>query len=389
MKFLHSVLALVVLVELVKGVFSQSNSLAVTNVEENGKLLTCSHLERHSPETQTHVEKVLLDARRREEQALSEVLQEKVEEAGSSFVEDVAHLHGSELAFEEPLEEQQELDTVAKLFQWSIVASSKGKNISLKLSTQEIRRELVETEIEDRISFIRYATKFFHKARTAVGWKPSTRTSTTKSVWTLATEEEALSVAIRKLVESKLDSDKVQALETLSELAHKMENAKNILALGGIVRIIGLLQEPCVNIRSMALYTLAICAQNNDVVQAYLIHHNLLNTLVEIAKDDDVSVVRTRALLAISTLLDAKEGKESLEQVSGIEDALVIAIQDTSDVRCIRRAFNLASELISLDKFQWKIRLNRSPIKDLAKFYLEQHENIDVRESAACLLTQL
>eukprot|EP00871_Galdieria_phlegrea_P000719 jgi/Galph1/1648/GphlegSOOS_G330.1 len=244
--------------------------------------------------------------------------------------------------FEEP--EQQELDTVAKFIQCSIVASSKRKNSILKLNTQQIRGVLEEIEIEDRISFTR---------KDGSGLETVYENLYTKSVWTLATEEEALAVAIRKVSRVKDGQRQSTSVRNPVSIAHKMDNSKNGFALGGIVLIIGLLQEPSLTIRSINLYTLAIWPQNNDVVQTYLIHHNLCHFFQLFFHREWFSLwrslsyfkVRTRVLLAISTMLDAKEGMESFEQVSGIEDTLFSAI-------CIRRPFNLTNELIILDKSQ-------------------------------------
>ncbi|GJQ12836.1 hypothetical protein GpartN1_g4627.t1 [Galdieria partita] len=366
---------------------SQVVSLAVqTNVEEvkAGKIHNVSPV---APETQWRVAKVLQQAQDRENRAVQEVLKEQKQEKEVVQTVDVNEdkVLPDTRKEENCVGSSESIDTVAKLFQWSILAST-NRNTE-KLMKSESENEMDVQEREENVSFIQHVAQFFRKARSHL--KDVRKTRALRNKYESELEQDFLYSVVMELFEARNEAEKTKALEILAELAHKMENAKDILALGGLETILELLNSHSARVRSLALYTLAVCAQNNEWVQTYLMQIKRLERLVHIAERDKESNVRTTALLALSSIVDNRKGMDMLQVIDGVENVLLDAVQNEDDLRAIRRALNLASELIVLDASQWLEKLKRVRFFEFAEYYLEHHENRDIRESAAQLLSLL
>jgi len=344
--------------------------------------------------TQWKVAKVLQQAQDREKLAVEEVLKE--EHYGKQTTEEeIIGVGNVEKEQDDSKEEEENLvqgnqhhiDTVAKLFQWSIVASTNRNTESVvKKPVKDDEKE--EKKREESVSFIQHVTQFFRKARN-YGAKESRKTRSWNRNEAATFEQDLLYAVLDELFASRSEEEKTEALEILADLSHKMDNARDVLALGGIERMLEMLGASSARLRSLSLYTLAVCAQNNQVVQTYLMQPKRLERLVYIAERDEESDVRTTALLALSSVVDNENGMDMLRFIDGVESVLLDAVQNEKDARAVRRALNLASDLVVLDPSQWLEKLKRARIFEFAEYYLEHHEDRDIRESAAQLLSWL
>ncbi|XP_068613527.1 hsp70-binding protein 1-like [Brachionichthys hirsutus] len=98
------------------------------------------------------------------------------------------------------------------------------------------------------------------------------------------------------------------AFEVLSELCENLDNARDLMTLGGL--------ELCVSqylchvqsgLRWRAAGLIAACAQNMPQVQAYLLGIGVLPTLLQLTDSDPDPTVRVKALYAVSCLVREQE----------------------------------------------------------------------------------
>ncbi|KTF82658.1 hypothetical protein cypCar_00047150 [Cyprinus carpio] len=106
-----------------------------------------------------------------------------------------------------------------------------------------------------------------------------------------------------------------EALEMLSELCENLDNARDLMKLGGL----DLCMSRCLchseaGIRWRAAQLIASCAQNMPEVQFYLLNQGALLTLLQLTDHDANSTVRVKALYAVSCLVR--------EQEAGLRDFL-------------------------------------------------------------------
>lgn len=111
------------------------------------------------------------------------------------------------------------------------------------------------------------------------------------------------------------DDEREEALEMLSELCENLDNARDLMKLGGL----DLCMSRCLchseaGIRWRAAQLIASCAQNMPEVQYYLLNQGALSTLLQLTDQDANSTVRVKALYAVSCLVR--------EQEAGLRDFL-------------------------------------------------------------------
>ncbi|KTF83893.1 hypothetical protein cypCar_00020289 [Cyprinus carpio] len=101
--------------------------------------------------------------------------------------------------------------------------------------------------------------------------------------------------------EEEEEDEREEALEMLSELCENLDNARDLMKLGGL----DLCMSRCLchseaGIRWRAAHLIASCAQNMPEVQFYLLNQGALLTLLQLADHDANSTVRVKALYAVS-----------------------------------------------------------------------------------------
>ncbi|KAA0706109.1 Hsp70-binding protein 1 [Triplophysa tibetana] len=111
------------------------------------------------------------------------------------------------------------------------------------------------------------------------------------------------------------EDEREDALEVLSELCENLDNARDLMKLGGL----DLCMSRCLGhseagIRWRAAQLIASCAQNMPEVQCYLLNQGALPTLLQHTDHDTNSTVRVKALYAVSCLVR--------EQEAGLKDFL-------------------------------------------------------------------
>lgn len=108
--------------------------------------------------------------------------------------------------------------------------------------------------------------------------------------------------------DEEVEDEKEAALEMLCDLCDNLDNARDLMKLGGL--------EVCVSrcvchteagVRWRAAELLACCAQNMPEVQLYLLQQGALQTLLHLTDHDTHPTVRVKALYAVSCLVREQE----------------------------------------------------------------------------------
>uniref|UniRef100_A0A8C4WXU4 HSPA (heat shock 70kDa) binding protein, cytoplasmic cochaperone 1 n=1 Tax=Eptatretus burgeri TaxID=7764 RepID=A0A8C4WXU4_EPTBU len=99
-----------------------------------------------------------------------------------------------------------------------------------------------------------------------------------------------------------------RALDTLLEITEVVDNSRDFCKLGGMnVVFTGPLLSLAPSLRHRAAELVAICAQNEPMVQSCVLSLGGLQTLLDLVDKDTNEVVRVKALLAVSCIVRESE----------------------------------------------------------------------------------
>ncbi|KAK4833364.1 hypothetical protein QYF36_003550 [Acer negundo] len=175
-------------------------------------------------------------------------------------------------------------------------------------------------------------------------------------------------------------------LDELQEHVESIDMANDLHSIGGLVPLLGYLKNSHANIRAKAAEVLTTIVQNNSRSQQLVMEANGLEPLLSnFSSDPDVSA-RTKALGAISSLIQHnKPGITAFRLANGyaaLRDAL-----GSESVRFQRKALNL---------IQYLLRENSSDCNVVSELgfprimmHLASSEDADVREAALRGLLEL
>ncbi|MBN3300543.1 HPBP1 protein, partial [Amia calva] len=109
--------------------------------------------------------------------------------------------------------------------------------------------------------------------------------------------------------------EKEAALDLLCELCENMDNARDLMSLGGLEVCVGAcLGAQGAGLRCRGAGLLAVCCQNHPEVQLHALALGALPTLLTLADTDPSTTVKVKALYAVSCLVR--------EQEAGVRDFL-------------------------------------------------------------------
>lgn len=104
------------------------------------------------------------------------------------------------------------------------------------------------------------------------------------------------------------EDERETALEVLSELCENLDNARDLMTLGGLDMCVSdCLCHPQSGVRWRAAHLIAACAQNMPEVQCYLLGKGALLKLLHLTDSDTHPTVRVKALYAVSCLVREQE----------------------------------------------------------------------------------
>lgn len=142
-------------------------------------------------------------------------------------------------------------------------------------------------------------------------------------------------------------AQKEELLEELTDICESIDFARDLGKVGGLPCVITLLSSPREGIRSRAAELLAVCAANNPPVQKEFIEAGVLEKMVPLI-DEESSVVSTKALLAVSSLVRGFPLGTALARRLGVVGKLVhLVTSKADDVRACRKSLQLLHFFLS------------------------------------------
>lgn len=144
------------------------------------------------------------------------------------------------------------------------------------------------------------------------------------------------------------EDEREEALEVLSELCENLDNARDLMKLGGLdLCMAQCLRHSEAGIRWRAAQLIASCAQNMPEVQCYLLNQGALLSLLKLTDHDTNSTVRVKALYAVSCLVREQEaGLQDFLKHDGFS-VLMRGMQSDSEKLRTKSAFLLLNLLTS------------------------------------------
>lgn len=144
------------------------------------------------------------------------------------------------------------------------------------------------------------------------------------------------------------EDERETAFETMSELCENLDNARDLMTLGGLELCISryLCHEQS-GLRWRAAELIASCSQNMPQVQMYLLDIGTLPKLLQMVDSDPHPTVRVKALYAVSCLVREQDaGLQAFLSLDGFS-VLMRGMQSENEKLRIKSAFLLLNLLTS------------------------------------------
>lgn len=144
------------------------------------------------------------------------------------------------------------------------------------------------------------------------------------------------------------EDERETALETISELCENLDNARDLMTLGGLQLCVSrYLSHEQSGLRWRAAELVASCSQNMPQVQIHLLDIGTLPKLLQMADCDPHPTVRVKALYAVSCLVREQDaGLQAFLSLDGFS-VLMRGIQSENEKLRIKSAFLLLNLLTS------------------------------------------
>lgn len=138
------------------------------------------------------------------------------------------------------------------------------------------------------------------------------------------------------------------AFETISELCENLDNARDLMTLGGLqLSVSRYLSHEQSGLRWRAAELVASCSQNMPQVQIYLLDIGTLPKLLQMTDSDPHPTVRVKALYAVSCLVREQDaGLQAFLALDGFS-VLMRGMQSENEKLRIKSAFLLLNLLTS------------------------------------------
>ncbi|KAJ1685860.1 hypothetical protein LUZ63_017250 [Rhynchospora breviuscula] len=175
-------------------------------------------------------------------------------------------------------------------------------------------------------------------------------------------------------------------LDELHEHVESIDMANDLHSVGGLVPLLGYLRSPHANLRAKAADVVSTIVQNNPKSQQLVMEANGLDPLLTNFNSDSSIASRTKALGAISSLIQHnKPGITAFRLANGyaaLKDAL-----SSDDVRFQRKALNLIKYLLHENSADCSIVTELGIPRQMVN--LASSADSDVREAALGGLLEL
>lgn len=163
----------------------------------------------------------------------------------------------------------------------------------------------------------------------------------------MPSDAQLMKTAIDDLNNSSVSlKDRHRALEELLILVEPIDNANDLHKLGGLTAVIGELDHPDPEIRTISAWVLGKASQNNPVVQKQILELGPLTKLMEMVNSTFTDEA-IKALYALSALISNNpEGQESFYREAGHLMLQNILSNSSADIRLRRKSLFLVADLV-------------------------------------------
>ncbi|CAI9785078.1 unnamed protein product [Fraxinus pennsylvanica] len=163
----------------------------------------------------------------------------------------------------------------------------------------------------------------------------------------MPSDAQMMKTAIDDLNNSSVSlEDRHRALEELLILVEPIDNANDLHKLGGLTAVIGELDHPDPEIRTISAWVLGKASQNNPVVQKQILELGPLTKLMEMVNSTFTDEA-IKALYALSALISNNpEGQESFYREAGHLMLQNILSNSSTDIRIRRKSVFLVADLV-------------------------------------------
>uniref|UniRef100_A0A672PSA7 Hsp70-binding protein 1 n=1 Tax=Sinocyclocheilus grahami TaxID=75366 RepID=A0A672PSA7_SINGR len=176
--------------------------------------------------------------------------------------------------------------------------------------------------------------------------------------------------------EEEEKDEREEVLEMLSELCENLDNARDLMKLGGL----DLCMSRCLchseaGIRWRAAQLIASCAQNMPEVQFYLLNQGALLTLLQLADHDANSTVRIKALYDLCLVREQEAGLRDFLSHDGFS-VLMRGMQSDSEKLRTKSAFLLLNLLTSHPEHKGNTVLSMGMVQQLVSVLRSPHSSV-------------
>ncbi|XP_068435127.1 hsp70-binding protein 1 [Clinocottus analis] len=160
--------------------------------------------------------------------------------------------------------------------------------------------------------------------------------------------QEGMSELEREGEDEEDEDGRETAFEVLSDLCENLDNARDLMTLGGLELCISkYLCHAQSGLRWRAAHLIASCAQNMPQVQVYLFSTGVLQKLLQLTDSDPDPTVRVKALYAVSCLIREQDaGLQAFLSHDGLSVLMRVMQSDIEKLRT-KSAFLLLNLLRS------------------------------------------
>lgn len=163
----------------------------------------------------------------------------------------------------------------------------------------------------------------------------------------MPSDAQLMKTAIDDLNNSSVSlEDRHRALEELLILVEPIDNANDLHKLGGLTAVIGELDHPDPEIRTISAWVLGKASQNNPVVQKQILELGPLTKLMDMVNSTFTDEA-IKALYALSALISNNpEGQDSFYREAGHLMLQNILSNSSTDIRLRRKSLFLVADLV-------------------------------------------
>ncbi|XP_078433414.1 ARM repeat superfamily protein [Wolffia australiana] len=187
--------------------------------------------------------------------------------------------------------------------------------------------------------------------------------------------------------------DRQRALNELLELVEPIDNANDLVKLGGLVTVIGELNHSAPQLRTTSAWILGKASQNNPHVQHQALSLGALKALMKMVHSCSVEE-SLKAMYAISALIrNNAYGQELFLAEAGCEMLQELLRNSSVDLRLQKKTVQMIADLAEFQLEEnapfWDLPLFRSPIFFKSLVNLLSFSDIDIQEKALMAIGSL